>query len=97
MKSELKQKKQASHPEKRAVALADVERMALVHLIACGTALSNVAHNIRHDPGAGKWKRACQHWQREWDNALTTAQITIRKLRTDSYRQIEMPAMEKSK
>ena len=97
MKSEFKLKKPASHSEKQGVRLADVERMALVRLISCGTALSNVAHNIRHDPAARKWKQACQYWQREWDNALNVAQITIYKLRADSRRPMGLPVLEKSK
>lgn len=83
MKTMLKQRKPAGQPWRRPVQLAGVERVALVHLISCGTALSNIVHNIRHDPRAGKWKQACQRWQLEWDNALTTAQMTIGKLRAD--------------
>ena len=97
MKLVLKQKKKAGHLEKRSARLASGERKALVRLISCGTALSNVAHNIRHDPGAGKWRQACQHWQQEWDYALALAQRTINKLRGDSRGSVDTPMMEKSK
>lgn len=60
--------------------LSKKERKTLLHLLGCGSALSNIVFNLGQVEETKQWHSTLKKWQLEWDNARNEASKVIYKL-----------------
>jgi hypothetical protein len=61
--------------------LSNKGRLALLHLIGCGQALSNIAFNLAQQDAAKEWHPTLNRWRKEWDAAQVNVGPYIRRIR----------------